>query len=346
MRLEVLKRAFGGLGAKKTPERPAPAPGAAPPEGRGLRLRVGWADSPAEEGRPVYLDAEQLTRHVFLCGKTGTGKTVTLLNWCLWLARELIRRPDEAPGFTFIDPHGDAVSDLLARLPDEAADRVHVLHFRDTDRPRGFNLLEAPEGLKEPCIGSFVAMLRDLFPAGTGYRMEHILKNALLTLAAAPNQTILSLVPLLSSEEARSRILERVSDPVLLDFWKRQFPELAKRSGEALGPIFNKLGAFSVYPRVRRVVGQPRSTVDPMRMMDEGRVLLVDLSGAGEDVAPIMGAALVNRYHFSALSRAGRPRSERRLHVLVADEVHNYATPVMADVLSEDRKFGLGFVIA
>lgn len=339
------KPRFPGPRRENAPRQPAPDGGGAPQPGPG-RFCIGFTDTPGDEERPILVPLEQLSRHVFLAGKTGTGKTVTLTNWCLRLAGLLARRPDAAPGFTYIDPHGDAVTDLLARLPEEIADRVHVLHFRDTDRPRGFNLLEAPEGLKEACIGSFVAMLRDLFPSGTGHRMEHILKNALLTLAAAPNQTILSLVPLLSSERTRRSLLEKVSDPVLREFWERQFPDLAKRGGEALGPIYNKLGAFAVYPRVRRVVGQPRSTIDPLKILNEGHILLVDLAGAGEDVAPLVGAALVNRYHFSALSRYGQPREGRRPHFLIADEVHNYATPVMADILSEDRKFGLGFILA
>jgi len=312
-----------------------------------LKLRFGFSDHAEDQGKPIYFLVEHFMRHVFLCGKTGTGKTVTLINWCLSLAQNLVEHPNEAAGFTFIDPHGDAVQDLLARLPEGVEDRVHVLHFRDTPRPRGFNLLEAPPGLEEAAIGSFVDMLRDLFPAGTGYRMEHILKNALLTLVRIGGQTILSLEPLLGSEKVRNSVLPKIaSDPVLYSFWTVQYPAFVKRAGEVLGPIWNKLGAFATYPRVRRVVGQPKSTIDPLRVMDEGHILLIDLSGAGEDVTPIMGGALVNRYHFSALARAGRPRSARRPHVLIADEVHNYATKVMSNILSEDRKFGLGFVIA
>ncbi|GEA15513.1 hypothetical protein E308F_17570 [Moorella sp. E308F] len=312
-----------------------------------MRIRLGLSDHAEKLDQPIYFPMEHLMKHAFICGKTGSGKTVTLLNWCLSMAENLARDPDRAAGFTFIDPHGDAVNDLLERLPDGVADRVHVLHFRDTDRPRGFNLLEAPPGLEEVTVGAFVDMLRDLFPMGTGYRMEHILKNALLTLARVGGQTILSLEPLLSSESLRAATLPKIADdPVLRSFWENQFPAFAKKAGETLGPIWNKLGAFATYPRVRRVVGQPKSTIDPLRVMDEGHILLVDLSGAGEDVTPLMGGALVNRFHFSALSRAGRPREGRRPHVLIADEVHNYATRVMANILSEDRKFGLGFVIA
>lgn len=312
-----------------------------------ISLRLGLATHPAMKDRPIYLEAEQLSRHAFLCGKTGSGKTVTLINWCLSLAENLLRHPNEAPGFSFIDPHGDAVHDLLGRLPEGIDDRVHVLHFRDTPRPRGFNLLEAPEGQREAAVGAFVSMLRDLFPSGTGPRMEHILKNALLSLTKVPGTTIIHLIPLLANQGVRQWVMSRLDDPLLKNFWENEFPGYAKRgSGEALQPIQNKLGAFTAYPRVRRVVGQPVSTVDPMKIMDEGRVLLVDLSGVGEDVGPLVGAALVNRYHFSALSRAGRPRHARRLHILLADEIHNYATSVMSNILSEDRKFGLGLVLA
>jgi len=297
--------------------------------------------------RPIYLDADQLSRHAFLCGKTGSGKTVTLLNWCLSLAENLLKYPDESPGFSFIDPHGDAVNDLLARLPEGIDERVHVLHFRDTPYPRGFNLLEAPEGQREAAVGAFVRMLRDLFPSGTGPRMEHILKNALLSLSKIPGTTIIHLIPLLANQGVRQWMLSKLDDPLLKSFWTDEFPGYAKRgSGEALQPIQNKLGAFTSYQRVRRVVGQPQSTVDPLKIMDDGHILLIDLSGAGEDTAPLVGAALVNRYHFSALSRASRPRHARRLHILFADEIHNYATDVMSNILSEDRKFGLGLVLA
>lgn len=312
-----------------------------------MKLRLGYSDHAEDAGRTINFPVEALLRHAFLCGKTGSGKTVTLLNWCMYLAEQLVKNPDTAPGFTFIDPHGDAVNDLLERLPDELADRIHVLHFRDTSRPRGFNILESPPGLEEASVGEFVSMLRDLFPGGTGYRMEHILKNALLTLVRLDNQTILSLPPLLSNEKMQMAAINKVkSDPALASFWLNEFPGYAKKIGDTLGPIWNKIGAFTVYPRVRRVVGQPKSTIDPLKIMDEGHILLIDLSGAGEDVTPIMGAALVNRYHFSALSRAGRPREHRRPHFLIADEVHNYATNVMSRILSEDRKFGLGFIIA
>jgi len=310
-------------------------------------IRFGLADAADKRGTPIRFPVEHFMRHVFLCGKTGTGKTVTLINWCLSLAENLASDPDTAPGFTFIDPHGDAVNDLLERLPDKVAERVHILHFRDTDRTRVFNLLEAPPGMEEVAVGAFVDMLHDLFPAGVGYRMEHIIKNALLTLVRVGGQTILSLEPLLSSEQVRAKTLPKVmGDPVLRSFWETQFPAFAKKAVETLAPIWNKLGAFATYPRVRRVVGQPKSTIDPLKIMDEGHILLVDLAGAGEDVTPIMGGALVNRYHFSALARAGRPKNQRRPHVLIADEVHNYATKVMSNILSEDRKFGLGFVIA
>lgn len=312
-----------------------------------ITMRLGYATHHQMKDRPIYLDAEQLSRHAFLCGKTGSGKTVTLLNWCLSLAENLLRFPDEAPGFTFIDPHGDAVNDLLGRLPEGVDDRVHVLHFRETPHPRGFNLLEAPEGLKDQAVGAFVKLLRDLFPSGTGPRMEHILKNALYSLTKVPGTTILHLIPLFSNQGVRRWLLGRIDDPVLKSFWENEFPGYVKRgSGEALQPIQNKLSSFMTYERVRRVVSQPKSTIDIMKIMDEGHILLVDLAGAGEDTAPIVGAVLVNRYHFSALSRAGRPRERRRLHVLVCDEIHNYATDIMTNILSEDRKFGLGLVLA
>lgn len=310
-------------------------------------VRLGWATDPDVKDMPIKVPSSLFQRHAFLCGKTGAGKTVTLLNWCLELAKNLVKRPDSAPGFSFIDPHGDAVNDLLERMPDGVGDRVHILHFYDTPRPRGFNLLDAPEGQRESVVGGFVAMIRDMFPSGTGARMEHILKNALLTLTKVPNQTILSLIPLFANDAVRRGMLRHVEDPVLLDFWENQFASLMKRNAaEALGPIYNKIGAFSVYPRIRRVVGQPKSTVDPLDIMDRGHILLCDLSGAGEDTMPIIGAALINRYHFSALSRASMPKEMRRPHVLIADEIHNYATPVMSNILSEDRKFGLGFILA
>lgn len=310
-------------------------------------VRLGLATHPDVRDMPIKMPSSIFQRHVFLCGKTGSGKTVTLMHWCLELAKNLARHPDDAPGFSFIDPHGDAVNDLLERMPDGVDDRVHVLHFHDTPRPRGFNLLEAPEGQRESAVGGFVAMIRDTFPGGTGARMEHILKNALITLTKIPNQTILSLIPLFASEAVRRGVLRYVDDPVLQDFWENQFPNYLKRNaGEAVMPIQNKIGAFAVYPRIRRVVGQPQSTVDPLDIMNRGHILLCDLSGAGEDTMPLIGAALVNRYHFSALSRAAVPKEQRRLHILFADEIHNYATQVMTNILSEDRKFGLGFVLA
>jgi len=311
-----------------------------------MRVQIGVVDSPAYKGKGIYLPVQELLYHVFIVGKTGAGKTVTLTNWMISLMRNLEEDPERAPGFTFLDPHGDAVQDVLSRVPPKIEDRVHVLHFRETDWPRGFNLLDAPlESLKEEAIGAFVQMLRDLFPGGTGPRMEHYLKNALLTLAKVPGQTVLSVLPLFGNDEFRERIVGSVRDPVLREFWANQF-QGGPKALDVLGPILNKIGAFAAYPRVRRVVGQGKSTIDPLKIMNEGHILIIDLAGAGEDVKPLMGAALINRYHFSALAREGTPREQRRPHCLLADEIHVYATPAMADILSEDRKFGLGLVLA
>lgn len=331
----------------RPPARAVRVPSGFPSEG----VLIGRSNFPGEEDRRVALPLPLLMRHVFVAGKTGMGKTTGLLTMMLSILDMHKAGAPNAPGFAFLDPHGDGVYKLLGHVPEGMEDKVHVIPTGQTPRPRGFNFLEVEAAHEAERVASeFVATLRALFPGQTGPRMDHFLRNGLLTLLKAPPKTILDLQPLFSDEDYRERVLDqmrrRAPDPLLERFWETEFADAQSKMGEILGPILNKIGALTSYRGLRLLFGQERSTVNLRRAMDRGEIVLVDGSGCGPDELKLLLGLFVVRFHFAALSRADTPPGARRPFLLFCDEVHNYAVPTIEKILAEDRKYGLGLVLA
>lgn len=309
-------------------------------------IMIGKSNYPGTYNAPVKLPLGHLMKHAFIMGKTGSGKGVTMRTMLLSMIDNMVKYPDVAPGFTYIDPHGDDIRDVMSYIPDELYDKVHIFHAKNTQFPRGFNLIEPPmPGYEEHTVSTFVQLIRDRFPTGVGPRMEHFMKNGLLSLLTMEGTTILHLQQLFGDERFRAKVVRGIKDPVLQAFWKNEFSAV-KDIATVIGPIWNKLGAFASYPAIRHVVGQAHGTINPRMIMDNGEIHLVDLSGGMEDSLSLIGASMVSKYHYSALSRSDTPKEFRRPHILVCDEIHVYATNLMSSILSEDRKFGLGLVLA
>jgi hypothetical protein len=282
-------------------------------------------------------------RHLLIEGKTGMGKS-TLLH------RLISTDIAAGRGAGLIDPHGDLCEAILASVPSHRSNDVVLFDIADTSHPLAFNVLHCPDPQQRALavsgiIGAFKKIWGDFF----GPRMEHILRNTLLTLIEVPGSTLLSVSRMLGDARFREHILTKVSDPVVRSFWLREFASMPpKLQAEAVSPIYNKVGQLVSNPLLRNILGQSRSTLDLRRVMDEGKVLLVNLSKGriGEDASALLGAFLVTAIQQAAMSRADTREQDRPDFYLFIDEFQNFATEAFAAILSEARKYRLNLVVA
>ncbi len=310
------------------------------PEGLDHGLFIGKSNVPGKE-RDIRMPLDQMLKHAFLAGTTGSGKTSTLLSIMTRMVDDLAKKPDTAPGFTFLDPHGGAIETLLSYVPKSLYSKLHIIPLGHTDRPRGFNLFQAAHvDVRESLTGEFVTTLQQLFP-GSRPRAEHYLRNAVLSLLSVPPQTVLGIVDIFFNASYRKRIQPHL-DVHLRHFWSDEFAEI-KNVGEHLGPILNKLGALTTYPTSRRMLGQLKSSIDTRQVMDEGKIVLIDGSGCVPDLLKILASLFFIDYHFTCRKR---PQHQSRPHFVFADEIHLFATDILTKILAEDRKFGLSLFLA
>jgi energy-coupling factor transporter ATP-binding protein EcfA2 len=290
----------------------------------------------------LSLSLDQLNRHTAVFGATGAGKSTLLLHLALGLLETPI-------GATILDPHGDLATDLLSRVPAHHAKRVHVLRLADKAHPRGFNFLERREADEAQLVTSeFVELFEDLWPKFCGPKMQHYLRQALLTLLSHPEpQTVIELVRVLTDDSLRDEYLDHVDGPMLSAFWRTEWPGPRERDRDtSIKAVLNKLGAFVSYGSIRQVVGQGVSTLRPRQVMDAGDLLVVDLSRVGGDNAQLFGAMLISRYYVDAVGRQGTSAASRRPHLLIVDEAQRFSTRAVEKISVEGRKFGLLLCLA
>ena len=320
----------------------SPAPAGIPTQG----LYLGKSSYRGVE-RPVYLSDSDRMRHMYIIGKTGTGKTELLID----LIMQDIR---EGRGLCFMDPHGDAVETLLELIPPERAEDVIYFDPSDVGRPMGLNLLEAKtEDQKHFAATSVINMMYKLFdPYKTGIvgpRFEHAVRNAMLTAMAAENTSFVELVRILTDARYVQELLPLVQDPIVRRYWTDQIAQTSDfHKSEVLDYITSKFGRFVTNKMIRNMIGQTSSSFSFREVMDSGKILLINLSkGAlGEENSNFLGLILVPRILMAAMSRADVPESERRDFYLYVDEFQNFATPDFAVILSEARKYRLGLCVA
>lgn len=282
-------------------------------------------------------------RHVYILGQTGTGKSGAL---------ELLTLSDiyYDQGFAVIDPHGDYAQHVLSFIPQRRIDDVVYFNPADTAHPIGFNPLEITDpSLKGHISSELVGVLKRLFAESWGPRLEYILRYSLLALLDYPNSTMLDITRLLTDKKFRAQVITYIDDPVVKNFWVTEFASWNdKFASEAVAPVLNKVGAFTANPMIRNIIGQPKSTFNIRQIMDEGKILIVNLSRGlmGEDNAGILGAMMVTKIQLAAMGRADMPMEERRPFYLYVDEFQNFATDSFATILSEARKYGLNLTVA
>ena len=284
------------------------------------------------------------SRHVYIIGQTGAGKSGML---------ELLALSDVFynQGYCIIDPHGDFAINNLRFIPESRVGDVVYFNPADTAFPVAFNPLEVSDPAKKPNICSeVIGVLKRMFGDSWGPRLEHILRYTLLALLDRPETTLLDISRLLTDKEFRKETLEYCKDVTVLRFWKHEFGQWnEKQVNESIAPVLNKVGAFTANPIIRNIIGQPKSSFDIRKIMDEGKILVVNLSKGliGEDNAGILGAFLVTKVQLAAMSRSDIPEiADRRPFYLYVDEFQNFATDSFAVILSEARKYGLNLTVA
>lgn len=281
-------------------------------------------------------------RHMYIIGQTGVGKSGLL---------ELMTISDiYSPfGFAVVDPHGDYAVSILRRIPAERANDVIYFNPADTDFPVAFNPMEVTDTkLKTHTVSELIGVLKRMFESW-GPRLEYILRYSLLALLDYPNATMLDITRILTDKRFRNEVLQHVQDPVVRNFWMIEFASWNdKFAAEAVAPVLNKVGAFTANPLVRNIIGQPKSSFNIRQIMDERKILIVNLSRGlvGEDNASLLGALLVTKIQLAAMSRADIPADQREPFYLYVDEFQNFATDSFATILSEARKYGLNLTVA
>lgn len=287
---------------------------------------------------------EDRMRHLYIIGKSGVGKSF-LLN--LLTLSDVFHNK----GFAVVDPHGDYAQDIMRFIPEHRIDDVVYFNPADGDFPVAFNPMEVTDINRRNNVASeIVGVLKKMFGDSWGPRLEHILRYTLLALLETPNTTLLGIVRMLTDKKYRNEIIANVEDPVVKAFWINEFASWNEKfASEAVAPVLNKVGAFTANPLIRNVLGQEKSSFNIRKIMDEGKILIVDLSRGkiGEDNASILGSLVITKIQLDAMSRADIPNIEDRTpFYLYVDEFQNFATESFAVILSEARKYGLYLTVA
>lgn len=281
--------------------------------------------------------------HMYLIGKTGTGKSTLL---------ETLIRQDVASGqgVAVVDPHGDLVEHVLATVPPTRRDDVIYFDVPNTTAPLGFNPLSSvPPASRAVAASGMLDVFKKLWSDSWGPRLEHILRNALLLLLDQPEATLADVLRLLDDEEFMHRAVGRTANAQVRRFWLHEFNSYPKRFRiEAISPIQNKVGAFLANPILQQILTRQKSAFDLRRLMDERKVLLVNLAKGrlGEDSATLLGSLLASHVGLAALSRAEVPEHVRPNFFLYLDEFHSFTTLSLTGMLSELRKYRVGLVLA
>ncbi len=320
----------------------APAPSQIPNEG----LYIGKSKYRGVE-RPIFIGEDDRRRHTYIIGKTGTGKSQLL-------EEMIIQDIENGKGVGVVDPHGELIMAVLKRIPPSRAEDVIYFDPADIERPLGLNMLEAStEEQKHFVVTSIVGLMYKLYdPMKTGIigpRFEHAIRNAMLTVMSEPGNTFIEVVRVLTDSAFVQELLPKVQDPIIRRYWTDQIAQTSDfHKSEVLDYIVSKFGRFVTNKLMRNIIGQSESSFNFRNVMDEGKILLCNLSKGtlGEENSNFLGLILVPRILLAALSRQDMPEENRRDFYLYVDEFQNFATPDFAQILSEARKYRLNLTVA
>jgi len=304
-------------------------------------------DNVAGQARqPVVLSREDRRRHLYVVGQTGVGKSHLL-------EQLVVHDMEQGDGVIVIDPHGDLVEHLLARVPRHRKDDVILVDPASAERPVGFNLLDCPDPdqryrVVEEFIGT-LQKLYDPFNQGiVGPRFKHAVRNGMLTVMEASQGTLVELVRVLTDPSYVHHLLPKVQDPMVIRYWQDQVANTADfHKSEVLDYIVSKFSPFVSHPLMRNIVGQRRSAFRVRDVMDQGKILLVSLAQGrlGAEISRLLAAVFVPEILLAAFSRADLPEERRRDCFFYVDEFQHYASPTFVDILSGARKYRLNLAV-
>jgi hypothetical protein len=295
---------------------------------------------------PFGIKRKDRSRHMYVIGKTGMGKSTLLEN----MAVQDIKNGE---GFAFIDPHGKSADLLLEYIPQERIKDVLYLAPFDMEFPISFNVMEDVGPDKRHLVANgLMSAFKKIWVDAWSARMEYILNNILLALLEYPDSTLIGVNRMLADKDYRKKVVDNITDPSVKSFWVDEYAKYTERfAAEAAPAIQNKIGQFISNPLVRNIIGQPKSTFDIRKLMDDRKILIINLSKGrmGESNANLLGSMLITKIYLAAMSRA--ELSERELETrpnfyLYVDEFQNFANESFADILSEARKYKLGLTVA
>jgi hypothetical protein len=294
-------------------------------------------------GGGVVFTREERERHIYVVGKSGSGKSTFLFN----LAMSDILAGE---GVAVIDPHGDLAIDILDCIPRSRINDVCYLDVTDTERPVGFNPVTriAPERRALAAAG-IVSAFKHLWSDSWGPRLEHFLFHGIATLVSRQHATLIDLPRIYTDDNLRDRLLRSVQDPETLRFWREEYPSYTKSfRSEAFAPILNKAGQFTASPQLRLILGQVAPRLDLKFMMDNRRIFIANLAkGAiGEQASNLLGSLLVSHLQLVAMERGSLPPHQRMPFFVHVDEFQTFSSDAFASLLSEARKFATHFALA
>jgi len=282
-------------------------------------------------------------RHMYIIGKTGMGKSVLLENM-------LYSDIQAGRGVAVVDPHGDLAESVINFVPSWRTNDVIIVDPSDRDWPIAFNMLENVDPSLNTIVASgLVGIFKKIYAESWGPRLEHILRNTILSLLEYPNTTMLGIPRILQDSEFRKRVIRKIEDPLVKSFWMNEFEMMEPRMKiEAISPILNKVGQFLSSPIVRNILGQVNSKVNFRYAMDNKKIVIVNLSKGkiGEDNSSLLGSMIITKFQIDAMSRANIPEKDRVDFYLYVDEFQNFATDSFATILSEARKYKLNLTMA
>ena len=289
-------------------------------------------------------EGEDRRRHTYIIGKSGTGKTTMIANMAIDDSRK-------GRGVAIIDPHGDLCDTILDYIPSSRINDCCYFNPADPEYVYPLNVLEANnESQRELVASGVISIFKKLYGnISWGPRLEHILRNAVLTLVNTPESNLTHIVEILTHKEYRDQVVSKLENPTLKNFWLNEFNRMDdKFQQEAIAPILNKVGQFVSSSAIRNTVAHSKSKINIEDIMDHKKILIADLSTGrlGEDNSSLLGAMLITQIQLAAMNRVFQAKEDRSDFYLYVDEFQNFATEAFIKILSEARKFRLNLIVA